>query len=321
MKSGLVLAGIGAFVAGAAAYAVFGGYNVAADDPHWKLTEELFESVRERSIEKRASDVVVPRLDDESDIRAGAGNYDAMCADCHQRPGAEESALRKGLNPPPPDLTGFAADPAEAFWVIRHGIKMTGMPAWAGHADEKTTWQIVALLQKLPELKQDEYRELVESSGGHQHGGPEGEVPAAGPTGDEVQVHAGGEPAAVVDRFYAALSTGDLAAVKAFLDPQALVLESGGAEHSAAEYLGHHAREDADFLRGSRYRVARRTARVDGDLAWVGSEGALSATQDGKPLELATSETMVLKKADDGWKIVHIHWSSLVRKPAAAHQP
>jgi ketosteroid isomerase-like protein len=84
------------------------------------------------------------------------------------------------------------------------------------------------------------------------------------------------------------------------------VLESGGAERSRAEYLQHHARADAEFLKGARVRVLRRTARAEGALAWVATESELEA---GGKTHLGT-ETMVLARSAGGWRIVHIHWSS-----------
>lgn len=125
--------------------------------------------------------------------------------------------------------------------------------------------------------------------------------------------------AATVDRFFSALSAGDLAQAGALLDPQVVILESGGAEHSAAEYLGGHAKSDANFLKGARHDLLRRTARAAGNLVWVASESDLHVTKDGKQTTLASTETMVLRPGDDGWQIVHIHWSSRARKPGEAH--
>ena len=121
--------------------------------------------------------------------------------------------------------------------------------------------------------------------------------------------------AATVDRFFAALSAGDVDRAGAELDPDVIILESGGAEYSAAEYLGGHARQDAEFLKGARYEPGRRTGRRSGDLAWVASESELHVQDEGKPVTLVTAETMVLRSTEAGWKIVHIHWSSRVRKP------
>jgi ketosteroid isomerase-like protein len=123
---------------------------------------------------------------------------------------------------------------------------------------------------------------------------------------------------ATVDRFFAALAAGDLERAGAELDPDLIVLESGGGEYSAAEYLGGHAKHDAGFLKDAELAPARRIARISGDLAWVASEGELHVQNDGEPATYATAETMVLRSTAGGWKIVHIHWSSRVKKPAPA---
>ena len=119
------------------------------------------------------------------------------------------------------------------------------------------------------------------------------------------------EPAvAVVDAFGRALAAGDLAAAAEWLDPAVVILESGGAERSRDEYLGHHGPADAAFLAGAHTTLTHRTARSDGDTAWVASESELRKDGDGKPLHLLSTETMVLRHTPAGWKIVHIHWSS-----------
>jgi ketosteroid isomerase-like protein len=119
---------------------------------------------------------------------------------------------------------------------------------------------------------------------------------------------------ATVDRFFAALSAGDIDRAAAELDPQVIILESGGAERSAAEYLGGHAKSDAEFLKTAKHLPGHRIARASGDLAWVASDNDMIIQQDGKPVTIASAETMVLRRTGDGWKIAHIHWSSRARK-------
>jgi ketosteroid isomerase-like protein len=119
---------------------------------------------------------------------------------------------------------------------------------------------------------------------------------------------------ATVDRFFAALSAGDLKRANAELDPKVIILESGGGEYSAAEYVGGHAKHDAEFLKAAHHQPGRRTARVSGDLAWVASESELHTQKDGKPAVSLSAETMVLRSTAAGWKIVHIHWSSRAKK-------
>lgn len=140
---------------------------------------------------------------------------------------------------------------------------------------------------------------------------PKDHAPAAPATGVDAQA----QPAvAVVEQFSKALQAGDMAAVRTLLTDDVLVLESGGAERSREEYLGHHAGADAAFLREAHVRVKRRVARAEGSIAWVGTESELHATKDGKPLPLLSTETMVLRKVGADWRIAHIHWSSRPKK-------
>lgn len=152
-----------------------GQYNIGADSPHWDLTRQAIGVLRERSIDTRAEKIRVPGLDDPALIAEGGEHYSAMCTGCHLAPGMSESELREGLYPRPPNLTRFAPNPAEAFWVIKHGIKMTGMPAWGKtHSDQKI-WAMVAYLQKQPTLSPARYLEISGQTGeqpmsGHDHG-------------------------------------------------------------------------------------------------------------------------------------------------------
>ncbi len=131
----------------------------------------------------------------------------------------------------------------------------------------------------------------------------------------QMDVSAGAQPAvAVVERFGKALASGDMKTVEALLDRDVLILETGGAERSRAEYMGHHAISDAKFLKGTHHQLKRRTARSTGDMAWIASESELHASKDGKPMTLLSTESMVLRKAGADWRIVHIHWSSRPKK-------
>ncbi|MEX2150153.1 MAG: cytochrome c [Steroidobacteraceae bacterium] len=185
MKTLIWLLGLLALIiAGKAVFIGSGAYNIAADEPHWQWTERVMETLRDRSIAARATGIAVPRLDDESLIRAGAGNYDAMCTGCHLKPGLAKTEQSDGLYPAPPDLARKRiVDPAAAFWVIKHGIKMSGMPAWGKSMEDEYIWGMVAFLQQLPDMSQDRYDELVEASDGHQHGRTE-----AVPQVEEVEI-------------------------------------------------------------------------------------------------------------------------------------
>ena len=153
-----------------------GIYNVGADDTHTRPVYALLQTTRQRSIANRASSIEVPDLSEPALIRQGAGNYDSMCTGCHLAPGMEDTELSKGLYPAPPTFAKAAVgNPAHHFWVIKHGIKATGMPAWGKSMDDQYIWGMVAFLQQLPKLDADKYQALVASSRGHSHGGGEAE--------------------------------------------------------------------------------------------------------------------------------------------------
>jgi mono/diheme cytochrome c family protein len=136
-----------------AAVGVYSGvFNFAADDPHWGITQRLIETARIRSIATHAGDIAVPaNLTDEKLIASGAGEYAEMCTGCHLAPGMKDTEMRTGLYPKPPNLSERGAHPAPAhqFWIIKHGLKMTGMPAWGLTHDDERIWSMVAFLQKL----------------------------------------------------------------------------------------------------------------------------------------------------------------------------
>lgn len=119
--------------------------------------------------------------------------------------------------------------------------------------------------------------------------------------------------AATVDAFHSALHRGDTRAAAALIADDALIFESGGVERSKAEYAGHHLPADAEFSRAVSSTVTKRRAHASGIFAWVASEGRTTGTYHGKALDLATTETMLLRRAGSSWKIVHIHWSSGAR--------
>lgn len=173
-----------------------GQYDIGADSPHWNLTRQAIGALRERSIETRADKIRVPALDDPALVAEGAEHYSEMCTGCHLAPGTSESEMREGLYPKPPNLTRFAPDPAEAFWVIKHGIKMSGMPAWGKTHDDQKVWAMVAYLQKQPTLSVARYRELSGQSGRNtMHSHEHGASPEHDDSIDEDAAHPTGEPA------------------------------------------------------------------------------------------------------------------------------
>ena len=163
----LIAALLAVFGAGAVIYA--GLYDVAATSPHWRMTSWLLEAARIRSIKAQAAGVAVPPgLDDPAKLVIGVGHYAAHCAVCHGAPGVPRGDIARGLYPAPPDLAKTAPlySPAELFWIVKHGIKMTGMPSWSDHSDDEL-WATVGFLEKLRGMSEREYAGLVVASMAH----------------------------------------------------------------------------------------------------------------------------------------------------------
>lgn len=117
-------------------------------------------------------------------------------------------------------------------------------------------------------------------------------------------------PVGTVEAFHAALASGDTAAALELLAEDVQIFESGSVENSRAEYASHHLASDAAFSAAVPRTLVRRTQGGDGASAWVMSVETVVGTYRGRAINSRSVETMVLRKVDSRWRIVHIHWSS-----------
>jgi ketosteroid isomerase-like protein len=130
------------------------------------------------------------------------------------------------------------------------------------------------------------------------------------------QIDATTKPAIdVVEGFHNALATADTKQAMAHLADDVLIYEGGAAETSKAEYASHHLEADIAFLKGVKQSVSARSAQMVDDVAWVTNQGETKGTYKDKAIDSDSTETMVLRRSDGQWKIVHIHWSSADNKP------
>lgn len=150
----LILAGF------AGAFIYSGIYNIGADAPHSKAVYTTLRELRENAIAHHSRDIAVPAdLNDPKRIEAGAGLYAGMCTGCHLGPGVEPSELSQGLYPPAPELAKAGSRPAaEQFWIIKHGVKLSAMPAWGKTHNDQLVWDMVAFIRQLPKMTPQEYQ-------------------------------------------------------------------------------------------------------------------------------------------------------------------
>jgi mono/diheme cytochrome c family protein len=155
-------------VAAAAGVFFFGGfYSVAGTDADPALVDRMLIQVRQASIARHANDPAP--AEDASAVEAGARAYaNRGCVNCHGAPGADNWAKwSEGMKPDPADLKEVSAErkPGELFWVIKNGIKMTGMPSFGttGASDDEI-WKIVAFVKKWPSVTPEDYKAWTASA-------------------------------------------------------------------------------------------------------------------------------------------------------------
>ncbi|MBW3564531.1 MAG: nuclear transport factor 2 family protein [Acidobacteria bacterium] len=120
-------------------------------------------------------------------------------------------------------------------------------------------------------------------------------------------------PAEVVASFHRALESGNAEAALGHLAPDVVIYETGGVEASRDEYASHHLHSDMKFLRSVETTIVDQTSGIDGEHAWILTRTETSGTFGKKTIDLTGTETMLLRKSPEGWKIIHIHWSSRSR--------
>lgn len=138
-----------------------GSYNVAATDGHQGIVSDGLNLMKERSIRAHSEDVSVTPPTDSVSLQRGYQAHDEMCVPCHGAPGVERGWMGKGMNPQPPELADVAGaySHAELYWTVRHGIKLAGMPAMEPTHEEAEMLEIVAFVDMLPDMTEEEYAE------------------------------------------------------------------------------------------------------------------------------------------------------------------
>jgi len=158
-----LLAGVGGALVLALAVLFFawsGLYNVAASRPHWALTRWFLDFGLRRSVATHSASITPPKLDDKNLVILGAGHFDAGCAPCHGAPGGHSDPIVDRMLPAPPELNRAASNwsTEQLFWIVKHGLKFTGMPAWVAQQRDDEVWAVVAFLRALPQMSASQYR-------------------------------------------------------------------------------------------------------------------------------------------------------------------
>lgn len=158
--AGITLAASAAAAALLGGIAIYSGvYNVSATKQHTAIVYQLLETSLRRSVKLRTGDVVVPALDSSERVLNGFQHFRTHCLQCHGAPGIAPEPFALGLMPAPASLVATAREwpAADIYWVVRNGIKMSGMPAWQYRMSDEQIWDVVAFMKVLPTLSPSDY--------------------------------------------------------------------------------------------------------------------------------------------------------------------
>lgn len=150
-------------------YIYSGTFNVSQLAPHNSITKWVINTAKKKSINKRIKDIKIPPIDDTLMLIEGFSHYNEMCTTCHGGPGVSPDELAKGLYPRPPKFykSDDMPEPAEAFWVIKNGIKYTAMPAFGPTHNDQKIWAITDfILNKMNKMTPEEYQVWIKEYSG-----------------------------------------------------------------------------------------------------------------------------------------------------------
>jgi cytochrome c553 len=160
----LVLAAVGLVAAVSAALFVWAGvFDVAATSKHSRAATLLLHYAMQRSVAAHAQQLNPPNLDDPSRVIRGALHFASGCAPCHGAPGELASPIAQQMTPTPPGLYSAGRDytESELFWIVKHGVKMTAMPAWPAQQRSDEIWDMVAFIKQLPTFNTERFAKVT----------------------------------------------------------------------------------------------------------------------------------------------------------------
>ncbi|MEO9596007.1 c-type cytochrome, partial [Rhodopirellula bahusiensis] len=129
---------------------VSGVVPVKASSGHWQITRWFLNFASDRSVRFHSRGVEPPKESGLMNVRLGAVVFQSNCRFCHGLPGEEQPPVAKGMTPTPPrlDVALLKKEPRELFYIIQHGVKFAGMPAWPVQTRPDEVWPVVAYVRQ-----------------------------------------------------------------------------------------------------------------------------------------------------------------------------
>jgi mono/diheme cytochrome c family protein len=139
---------------------LYGGYDVAATSPHTRPVAWALNTTMERSVARQAASIQAPASFTDEQARRGYRTYSESCVYCHGAPGQDPTDWSMGMLPEPPYMPDAAAfwSGAQVFWIVKHGIKMSGMPSFGKALNDDAIWDVVAFVSRMPGMSPEVYK-------------------------------------------------------------------------------------------------------------------------------------------------------------------
>ena len=153
---------LGALGAGLLAWS--GVYDVSVTAQHTQPVFSMLEGAMRQSVRLHGRGMPAPPPDLSQRVGRGAQCFRDKCVLCHGAPGVAPAEFGLSMQPLPGPLVDAAErlDTRELYWIVRNGVKMSGMPAWQHRMDDADLWAVVAFVETLPTLSPQDYRTLIE---------------------------------------------------------------------------------------------------------------------------------------------------------------
>lgn len=123
----------------------------------------------------RAPDQQIPET---ATVTEGLEHYQSSCLQCHGAPDVSPAEWAFEMHPMPPRLWGPSAEPfsdGELFYIVKNGVRMTGMPAFGPEHDDADIWNIAAAVRQLDRLSAEQQQQLSQAAQRYQHSHEHGE--------------------------------------------------------------------------------------------------------------------------------------------------
>lgn len=148
------LIGIVVALVGAVCYVRFGFVDPRADAEMGALEMKIAMPALDASVDRRASDIKNPVQPTDDNLLAGMNIYQQNCAGCHGDIQHAHQPFGVSFYPRAPQFVEDAPDMPENqnFYIIQHGIRLSGMPAWAQILDEQKIWKVTTFLSHMDKL-------------------------------------------------------------------------------------------------------------------------------------------------------------------------